>query len=596
MAGKKKSILIYLAIMFFVIFSCSKGKEESGVNSTPVKNELSNIEEKPSFLLITIDTWRSDYIGVSKSGKVETPNIDYFAKNGIYIKKVETPCPLTTPAHASILTGLYPKNNGIRDNHHFKLRPEIKSIAELLKENGYKTIAVVSGSPLRSVYGLNQGFDFYDDEGLGVKGDESLTPSYRKGEISAERCFNLVEKEKKFPLFVWLHLYEPHKPYVPPSEYLKKYPNDPYAGEVSYADKIVGVLLRKTFEIKKGRWIVFITGDHGEGLGDNIEITHGLLLYKETRTVPLVVYDSENKFRSAGEGEKSLIDIAPTIADILKLKGQFDGTSISCSSQGRKLFSETLAPLTGFNVNGAFSVSFNNKIYIKNGISEEIYLDNNEKENRILSEKEFGGLAKKEIEEFFNENDIKENLILSNEDIKSLKSLGYIGGAGLPGKGAPIKCDLKDFVKEFNRLEFGRGFLQNGKFSEALPIYDDFLKKYPYSSELFTEKATIFFNLGRIGEAKEAIKKSLSIDPKNSVAYLNLGNIFIIEKDYKKAEESFLMCLKLEEEAEAYLNLGLLYYYYLNDKEKAKFYLNKFIENSPNDPERGKIEKLIKEN
>lgn len=592
MAIIRKGMLIFFAVLVSFLLSCNKGKEEIESKPNSIQNKLSNREEKPSFLLITIDTWRSDYIGVSKSGRVETPNIDYFAKNGIYFSKVETPCPLTTPAHASILTGFYPQNHGIRDNHHFKLKKEIKTIAELLKDNGYKTIAVVSGAPLRSVYGLSKGFDCYDDEGLGTKGDESLTPSFRKGELSAERCVQYLMSNREYPLFVWLHLYEPHKPYEPPSEYLAKYPSNPYAGEVCYTDKIVGNFVREVFEKNKERWIVFITGDHGEGLGENVEITHGLLLYKETRTVPLVIYDSENKLKSAGDGEKSLIDVAPTIADILNIKSQFEGISVFKDTKGRKLFSETLVPLTNYNVNGAFAFNLDNKIYIKNGTSEEVYLNGNEKENKIASEKEFGDIAKKEIE-FFFKNGIKENLSLNSEEIKSLKSLGYIGGSGLAVK-SELKCDLKDFVKDVNKLEIGRGLLQSGRFADALPFYDDFLKKYPFSSALFTEKATIFYNLGRTDEAKEAIKRSLSIDPKSSVAYLNLGNICIIEKNYKKAEESFLMCLKLEEEAEAYLNLGLLYYYYLNDKEKANFYLKKFLENAPNDPEKGKIEELIK--
>ncbi|MCX7830221.1 MAG: sulfatase-like hydrolase/transferase, partial [Acidobacteria bacterium] len=383
-------------------------------------------------------------------------------------------------------------------------------------------------------------------------------------------------------------------PYEAPLQYNAKYPSNPYAGEVYYADAIVGDFLERVLKKNGRRWIVIITGDHGEGLGDNIEQTHGLLLYKKTRVVPLVIYDSHKKLRKVGKGIKSLIDIAPTISDILGIEFSCDGESVFNDTEQRAVFSETLVPFTTYNINGAFSFKKNEKIYIRNGMSEEIFLNNNEKDNQIFSQKEFLGLARKAVDAFFNESELKENLKLSNEDIKNLRSLGYIGNTNLIFKKS-IKCDLKEFVKDEIRLESGRELLQRGKYYESLPYYEEFIKKYPYASIILLEKAIILYNIGKIKEAKEAIKISLLLDPKNSAAYINLGNIYIMEKNYKKAEESFLMCLKLEEETEAFLNLGLLYHYYLSDKSKAKFYLKTFIAKAPNDPEKEKIERLLAE-
>lgn len=549
--------------------------------------------QEPNIALITIDTWRADYLSIYGSGKVKTPNLDYYAKNGIYLKEVETPCPATTPAHASILTGLYPKNHGIRDNHHFKLKKEVKTIGELLKEKGYYNIAVVSASPLRKVYGLNKGFEIYDDEGLGVQGDESLVPSYRKGEKSVERALKYVSDNKLKKIFLWLHIYEPHVPYEPPLEFYKEYENDPYGGEVAYSDRMIGDFIKKLIGLKDERWFIVITSDHGEGLNDNLEKTHGILLFKETRLVPLIIYDTKMKLEKKVEGVRSLIDVAPTIAEIANINYIFDGVSLFKKVERRVLFSETLLPLMNFGVNGAYSLRSDNKIFIRNGSSDEVYINGDEKDNRISSEKEFAQFARDEVSKFYKNDNIEQNLNLNNEELKSLKALGYIGGTtradGL------LRCDLKRFVRDFNDLERGRLLLQEKRFLEAYKYYDDFLKKYPKAVSLYVDLATIFVNLNKIREAKEILLRAISVDQKNSTAYLNLGNIYIMEKDYKRAEESFHKCLELEEESEAYLNLGLIYYYYLNQNEMAKKYLKRFIELVPLDPEREKIEKLIKE-
>jgi tetratricopeptide (TPR) repeat protein len=550
--------------------------------------------QKPNILLITIDTWRSDYLSISNSAKVETPNIDKFAKEGIYIKECETPCPATTPAHASILTGLYPKNHGIRDNHHFKLKSDIKTVTQVLKENNYKTVAVVSAAPLRAVYGLNRGFDFYDDEGLGVAGDESLLPSSRQGEKSAQRALNIIKSKEEKPLFLWVHLYEPHRPYEPPPEYKKKYKDDLYGGEVAYADKIVGDFTNRLFQKVKGRWVVVITGDHGEGLGDNIEKTHGLLLYKETRNVPLIIYDSEKKLTGNVRGIKSLLNISPTILNLLSIDFKCDGKSIFDDTSGRILYGETLLPLTGYSVNGGYSVKIDERSFIKHGTSREIYFKNNERNNLLKSEKEFFEKADGLMKNFFGNAKVASTLKLSSEEMNSLKSLGYIGGATI-SEGTIKEVDLREFVKDIDRFETGRSLLTSKKYSEALLYYDDFLKKYPDASSIYLEKATLLINLGKFEESKEALKKCLSLDPKNSTAYLDLGNIFVMEKKYKEAEKCYLTCLKFEEESEAHLNLGLLYAQFLNDKNSAVKHLKTFLKLAPEDPEREKIKAKIKE-
>jgi arylsulfatase A-like enzyme len=123
------------------------------------------------------------------------------------------------------------------DNQHFSLKPGVTTIAERFKESGYRTGAVISGAPLRRTYGLDRGFDHYDDQGLGIQGDNAITPSSRPAEVTTARALEWLGKQPRDArLFLWVHYYDPHEPYLPPSPYFDRYPGRPYAGEVAYVD------------------------------------------------------------------------------------------------------------------------------------------------------------------------------------------------------------------------------------------------------------------------------------------------------------------------------------------------------------------------
>lgn len=557
-------------------------------------------QEKPNIVLISIDTLRADYLsiyfdGSSQTPKVKTPNIDRFAREGIYIRECESPAPLTTPSHASILTGLYPKNHQIHDNHHYRLKNGVQTLPEILSKNGYKSIGVVSAAPLRKCYGLDRGFDYFDDVGLSGQGDEALIPSSRNGLSSSKIVLDYVDKtNKKDPLFIFLHLYEPHKPYTPPKEYLEMYPNDLYAGEVAFTDFIIGEFLKNLFKKRDGKWIVVITSDHGEGLGDNLELTHGLLLYKETRTVPLIIWDINKKLQKAGKGVKSLIDITPTLLSILGINGSFDGKPIFEDTSGRDLLSETYAPLTSFSVNPAFSLRFEDKIFIKHGTTREVFLKGDEKKNLLEKEGKFAKFCEEKIRNFFDNLSLNFSISSVDEDqIKALKSLGYIGGNFEPSKNKIKECNLRDFVIDFNTLDMGRGYIQKGLYAQSLKYYDEFLEKYPSAPILYLEKGSALVGLERFLEAEEYFKKALLYDPKNSTALLNLGNISILKGNYKDAENFFLKCIEYEENSEAHLNLGILYNDIFKNKELAIKHFKKFLELQPNDRDAFKIKSLI---
>ena len=556
------------------------------------------VTEKPNVLLVTIDTWRTDYISASGSAKVKTPFLDRMAAEGLYIPKVETPAPSTTPGHASILTGLYPRNHEIRDNIHFRLKAGARTIAEDFRDRGYRTVAVVSGAPLKKIYGLSKGFDIYDDSGFGVEGEDAIVPASRDGSESARKALEYSSRNEGRSLFIWLHLYDPHMPYMPPREFAEMYPRDLYAGEVAYCDSILGGFVRKLLETKKGRWIVVITGDHGEGLGDRGESTHSILLYKETREVPLIIWDSAGRPAKPFRRQHSLIDIYPTIAAISSLAPRpCDGISIFSTGSERWLYSESLIPTMNFGLNPAFSAQKNGKIFIKHGTSDELYSDGDERNDTARSDPAFARLAGGEIKRFFGENNsYSSNLKLSAEEMRTLASLGYLGSATQDVfRSSP--CDLRAFAADFSdTITSARAENARGNFAAALRLYDRAVKKYGGSAILRLERGSVLVGLNRFDEARAEFLECLKLDRNNSVAMLNLGNIMMMKGKQPEAEKLYLSSLAAEEQQpEAHLNLGILYSKKPEKRQDAVRHLGRFLELAPpGDPDAKNVADLIR--
>jgi tetratricopeptide (TPR) repeat protein len=555
-------------------------------------------QKKPNFLLITIDTWRADYISASGSGKVQTPFIDKLAKEGNYIQRIDTPVTLTTPAIASIMTGLYPINHNIRDNSHFSLKDNVRTMAQVFKDNGYETIGVVSGAPLKKIYGLNRGFDFYDDEGFGEEGDDIVGLSSRNAGKSARRALESIKNAKSDKVFIWLHLYDPHYPYTPPPEFIKKYPRDLYAGEVAYVDKVLGDFVSGLMAEKKGDWRILLSGDHGEGLGEKDEETHGFLLYKQTREVPLILWDSEKKMAHFGKGTKSLVDIFPTVLDLFSFQQSgCDGVSLfSDTSNARWLFSETFCPLMDFGLNPALLARKDENIFVKHGTSVEIYQGPDEEKNLYEIRKGFAATAEAELKKFFGEGHIPSSSIkLTDEEIKTLGSLGYISSSSrTPQKIS--SCDLREFSKDYSSyFSLGESEYKRGHPDKALFYYDIMINKYPNSSVLRVHKGYVLIEMKKFRDAKEEFQACLKLDPKNSVAMVNLGNIMMTEGKPRDAEKFYLSSLSCEkDQAEAHLNLGILYSQYLKNNDLAIKHLTRFLELAPKASQRDDVENLIK--
>lgn len=268
---------------------------------------------QPDVLLVTIDTLRADALGFAGNRRVETPVLDRLAAGGLVFSSAHAHNVVTLPSHANILTGLYPYQHGIRDNSGFRLDEKIPTLATLLKAKGYATGAFVGAFPLDSRFGLHRGFDVYDDRypkaDSGLDFEMAERPASQV--VAAARAW--YEAQRDVPRFLWVHVFDPHAPYHPPPDLAARYRDDPYLGEVAGTDAALEPLLGPFLSGTAPRALVVVTADHGEGLGDHGEETHGVFAYEATLRVPLVLW-FPGAVRPGVEGDSVRhVDIAPTI-------------------------------------------------------------------------------------------------------------------------------------------------------------------------------------------------------------------------------------------------------------------------------------------
>ena len=321
----------------------------------------------PDVFLITIDTLRADHVGCYGYKQVETPALDALAADGVRFTEAFTHSPITNTSHITILTGLLAE----RARRHRFRRPALAAACDrggTVEEHGYQTAAFIGAVILDSntlAPGLDRGFDFYDNfpktdsESADARNNERWGRVERRGMEVVEHAEAWFDKHRTGPHFVWVHLYDPHDPYEPPPPFSEKYKDHLYDGEIAYADSAVAHWI--AFLKKAGVYdnaIIIVTGDHGEGLGEHGEETHGLFLYDSTLHIPLILKMPEEPLITAPsiDAQVRTTDILPTIlsATGVAAPAELNGESLfplieqAASAQApsnRELFGETDYPL-----------------------------------------------------------------------------------------------------------------------------------------------------------------------------------------------------------------------------------------------------------
>lgn len=263
-------------------------------------------------VLITIDTLRADSPGFAGNKRSQTPVLDRLAGQGRVFTNAHAHNVVTLPSHANILTGLYPFQHGIRDNSGFRLPGTIPTLATVLRGSGYATGAFVGAFPLDSQFGLDRGFDIYEDRYPKGSDEEEFVVAERRGDEVVRLALAWWQKKKGKPRFLWIHLYDPHAAYEPPEPFASRFKDNPYLGEVAATDSFLGPLLGPFLDGREKPALVVVTSDHGESLGEHGEESHGLFAYEATLKVPLVVW---GRGVAPGRDARSArhVDIFPTV-------------------------------------------------------------------------------------------------------------------------------------------------------------------------------------------------------------------------------------------------------------------------------------------
>src|ERR1700736_173312 len=272
----------------------------------------------PNVFLITIDTLRADHVRCYGYQNIQTPALDSLAKDGVRFAQAFTPSPITNTSHTTILTGLLPSSHGVTD-FAVPLAATHPTWAELLKKKGYHTAAFIGAVILDSktlAPGLDRGFDFYDNFPEHSQTKSRWGRVERRGMDVVQRAEAWLSTHPQGPHFVWVHLYDPHDPYEPPAPYSQIYKDRLYDGEIAYADSALANFISY---LKNHGWyensLIVVVGDHGEGLGEHHEDTHGIFLYDATTHVPLILKlpgETAGKMKVV-EAQVRTTDILPTV-------------------------------------------------------------------------------------------------------------------------------------------------------------------------------------------------------------------------------------------------------------------------------------------
>lgn len=230
-------------------------------------------------VLISIDTCRADHLSCYGYERKTTPHIDAVAGEGVLFTRAHSTNPITLPAHSSMLTGTNPSYHGVHGNRNYRLSDANVSLAEIMRDHGYQTAAFVSAFVLDARFGLDQGFETYDDH---VSADPGrLFISERSGGDTSRQAIKWLDNRGREPFFLFLHYFDPHAKHDPPEPFTSRFLDAPYAGEIAYTDHCIGQIIEKLKSLGiYDSTLLVSTSDHGESIGEHEEDTHGYFIYQ----------------------------------------------------------------------------------------------------------------------------------------------------------------------------------------------------------------------------------------------------------------------------------------------------------------------------
>jgi arylsulfatase A-like enzyme/tetratricopeptide (TPR) repeat protein len=442
---------------------------------------------KSSVVLITIDTLRADRVGAYGAASPETPVLDRLAREGMLFEAAYATTPLTLPSHVSMLSGRLPPGHTVRTNDGYEVPPELPFVPEMLKVAGYESGAFVGAVVLRASTGVSRGFGHFDDD-IGPAGE-------RSGEEVVQRALAWLRQRDENPFFLWVHLYDPHLDYDPPEPFRSRYPGDPYAGEVAYADYCVGLLIA---ELESAGLMdeaaIIVAADHGEGLGEHGERSHGAMLYESVTHVPLIVrLPGASHPGTRIRQPVSITAIAPTILDMARVSYSGMPDSLLSHLGGSPpapetpVVSETLYLKQLLDWSPLYSLRVGNLKLIEAPRMElyDLATDPGETVNLAESHAEQTRALLRVLHDSLEESAVSGfEPVKARQDAETaqrLAALGYIsGGARTSSPVEPVGgVDIKDRIALWVRIEEGLELSNSGSRARAAEVFRGVLDEDP---------------------------------------------------------------------------------------------------------------------
>ena len=518
--------------------------------------------DQTSVILITIDTLRADHLEIYGYEKGSTPATTALARDSVLFENVLVQTPLTLPSHTSILTGTYPFYHGVQENLAY-LRKDVPTLAEWFKKRGYRTAAILGSVVLLAEWGLDRGFDVYDDNfPFPQLPDSALAATLEKpivtnqlvslSERPAERVVTLalrwLEANSDQPFFLWIHFFDPHDPYNPPGPFKRDFENRLYDGEIAYLESQLARLWQRLEELELyDSSLIVYTADHGESLGEHKEMFHAYYVYDSSLRVPLMfklpsaLAKGRIEIGSRHKAQVRSIDVAPTIIQLLgeRVPEYMQGEGLVGIMTGRQpdpllpAYAETLYPRY-FGASPLFSYSTATHKYIDAPIPElyDLRADPSElsnifKDNSVLANQLKVSLY--ELQRRFSPRVPQsegEPASIDPAAVERLQALGYVafsagggGGAGYSDLPDP-KSRIDTHSEVIRALEVGR----SGDTDKAIDILKKVSIREPETPFVHFTLASEYFRARLFLLAAEHFRKAVELQPESDAgAHFNLA-------------------------------------------------------------------------
>jgi arylsulfatase A-like enzyme len=524
-------------------------------------------------LLLILDTVRADHLGCYGDTDADTPVIDALASRGLRFDQALATAPITLPSHCSIMTGLYTPGHGVRDNGYYTLEAEAETLAETLRGEGYATAAFVASHVLDRRYGLNQGFDRYDDAvEASLAGEARSGFNERPADAVTTAALTWLEtrldEDDPRPYFLWVHYFDAHWPYKPPAPYATRFAGRPYAGEIAFIDSQIGRLvdlLKRRGRLD--RTLVVVMSDHGEGLDEHGETTHTLFVYDSTMRVPWILscpalFEEE---LVVADRVVSVVDVMPTVLDLLGVRraDTSDGINPIAATPGtdRAVYVETIATLTRHGYAPLHGLRRLDDKYIEAPRPEyyDVAVDPGETENLVERRRGLAVALRNQLAVMmapWERADVAlgRALSLDAEQAERLAALGYVGGR-VAGGGTSLG-DPKDLVPHFKRVQEAKDLSDAGHHEEAVRMITEIVEQNPDEPWGWKNAAMLYRRVGQSDRSELALRRVLELQP-CAETHVHLAQLLVRRRAFDECAEHLDLAEKIDPlEGDIYITRG----------------------------------------